>query len=598
MKTISHKTKELVLGQVINQNIQIGSDTGTVSGILFNNGKEHFPGIRFNKEFGWEYSLDGITWTCIDNARLSFEPIVVHSTDALNGMVVIQHNLGIKYLLGLDYSVMPDQIEFFDENTLRLYFNVSMPDEVVIWFNKSKQSMLYSLINLPKKLISYWSFDESPNETTVIDEMNKFNLSRIDSNCFPGCDGIVSGCWGRQADSAFGLTATEKITAEEYQDGFTFNCWYKLQSGNTGGWTQLVGINKDSNSIGSEGTSFGIHLSYGAPSRIHFAVSSNRTTLESDTIAVWSVDNSTDRWIMVTGVYDKSTKLAKLYVDGVLKSTGTLDKQQPSGYLTVIGNDWGQRGAILVDEFGFWGKVLTDSDITMLYNNGSGLALKYLIRGETIPIQAESTIPQNGLVFYAPLTDRSTTTPSGHLLSYKNVSNPSPIVKNGIQGLWWDGVTNERDIYIRASPLASLSDWSISFWELISSEKSDYTVFTLASSSSEYVMCLSSNSIYNGSNHTGFSGRPVPPETDTVGHIVITHSSGTFSIYVNGKFISSLEQTPKWNQTKELKLYLGERYGNQTGFSFCGMLSHFRIYNRILNDNEIQLLSKEFTPNQ
>ena len=93
----------------------------------------------------WEVSTDGTTWnTFAQEYSIPYEVINITSTELTNGVATIQHNLGVKYPLGLGFTVVPDGIEYADTNTLKLdYGSYALADfQAKVWFYNSKQSML------------------------------------------------------------------------------------------------------------------------------------------------------------------------------------------------------------------------------------------------------------------------------------------------------------------------------------------------------------------------------------------------------------------------------------------------------------------------
>lgn len=83
---------------------------------------EYIPPVK-----EWQYSNDGSNWFSIkpgeSSIDLSYELISITSSDLVDGIATIKHNLGKKYVLGLDYTVTPDNIEYTDENTLTLDYS-------------------------------------------------------------------------------------------------------------------------------------------------------------------------------------------------------------------------------------------------------------------------------------------------------------------------------------------------------------------------------------------------------------------------------------------------------------------------------------------
>lgn len=93
----------------------------------------------------WEVSADGITWNAFAQEwSIPYEVIDITSTALTNGVATITHNLGVKYPLGLGFTVVPDGIEYVDTNTLRLnYGSHALANfQAKVWFYNSKQSML------------------------------------------------------------------------------------------------------------------------------------------------------------------------------------------------------------------------------------------------------------------------------------------------------------------------------------------------------------------------------------------------------------------------------------------------------------------------
>lgn len=146
-QVISHNTRGLTIGGIIDQDqLEIGTSSGVTAGIFFDNGKENLPGIRYNKETSqWESSVDGSTWnTFAQEGVVPYEVIDITSTELTSGVATITHNLGVKYPIGLGFTIVPDGIEYVDTNTLKLdYSSFKFNDFYAqVWFYNSKQNML------------------------------------------------------------------------------------------------------------------------------------------------------------------------------------------------------------------------------------------------------------------------------------------------------------------------------------------------------------------------------------------------------------------------------------------------------------------------
>ena len=95
----------------------------------------------------WQYSLNGEAWLPIPQgvSGLTYTPIPITASNLdANGIVTITHNLGVKYPLGLDYTVTPDDIEYIDENTLKLDYgsHAAAGFTAEVWFMNSQPNMI------------------------------------------------------------------------------------------------------------------------------------------------------------------------------------------------------------------------------------------------------------------------------------------------------------------------------------------------------------------------------------------------------------------------------------------------------------------------
>lgn len=92
----------------------------------------------------WQYS-NGDSWVELGKtsgtSSVNGDPISFSSSDLLSGILTINHNLG-QYPIGIDYTIMPKDIIFVDENTLQFDYSDQESISGQIWFIGSKQNML------------------------------------------------------------------------------------------------------------------------------------------------------------------------------------------------------------------------------------------------------------------------------------------------------------------------------------------------------------------------------------------------------------------------------------------------------------------------
>ena len=88
---------------------------------------------------------------------------------------------------------------------------------------------------------------------------------------------------------------------------------------------------------------------------------------------------SINTWHHVVGTYDGTTM--KIYVDNDLKNSGTSFSGNVADSILYIGWDRGIAGRFLtgkIDEVGIWSRALNSTEVTELYNSGSGLAYPFV----------------------------------------------------------------------------------------------------------------------------------------------------------------------------------------------------------------------------
>ena len=108
-------------------------------------------------------------------------------------------------------------------------------------------------------------------------------------------------------------------------------------------------------------------------------------------ILITSAEGSLDQdvWHMATFTHDSASNTWRLYLDGTLAADSLpMPEGIGPGALTracpyAIGNrplgyNWGMPFSGSIDEIGFWNRVLSDEEISLLFNEGGGLSFEEL----------------------------------------------------------------------------------------------------------------------------------------------------------------------------------------------------------------------------
>lgn len=212
-------------------------------------------------------------------------------------------------------------------------------------------------------------------------------------------------------------------------------------------------------------------------------------------------------------------------------------------------------------------------------------------------------LPQNGLVFYAPLSASAATAVTGQTLTAYS-GNPSFTTYKGIPCAYFDGGDVIRagttDIPYSTSPI------SFSFWfNIASNPYSDTGIISLGKNYDGCLMAPLSNQ-----NGLGLSGHGPGYGMDNIAyityngtwhHIVAIFDTGSGGsrpgyIYVDGNLSAS--GTFYYNYfPDDPEFYIGSYWGDEVHLdNLTGYLAAVRIYNRKLSAQEITLLAQEFTP--
>ena len=207
-------------------------------------------------------------------------------------------------------------------------------------------------------LVSYWksdangSFPDAVGSHTGTIQGATYNASGKINGAYDYVtnDNVVtdiSSDWNGGTNNAFTISFWAYCNAWDVAQTFASNFQY-LGSGNSKGWT--------------------INLTNTDSGYVRFRIADVDTCRYATDIS--------GGWHYITGTYDGTN--ARLYVDGDLKDTDAVTHNIDSPHPLSFGaweNAVGGKGEYFngtLDEIGFWDRALTQTEITTLYNGGSG----------------------------------------------------------------------------------------------------------------------------------------------------------------------------------------------------------------------------------
>jgi hypothetical protein len=237
---------------------------------------------------------------------------------------------------------------------------------------------------LTDNLISYWKLNEQSG--TRYDETAS-NNDLTDNNTV----GYGTGKIGNAAD--FESTNSESLSIDDAaQTGldltgdFTFSLWVNFESHNYFGLISKYASAGDKRAYNLETV-----ITAGAIYRLNLAISSDGVTPVEKYVA-FAPNLAT--WYHIAVVYDASAGTADFYING------TAQTQQTGLPTSIYNNDQkfnigshngGQYMDGLIDEVGIWNRTLSSSEITSLYNGGSGFAYPFSTTTTVTPHLLAST---------------------------------------------------------------------------------------------------------------------------------------------------------------------------------------------------------------
>lgn len=218
-------------------------------------------------------------------------------------------------------------------------------------------------------LTSYWRMETG---TTVVD---------YGSNHFNGTSSNVSWVAGKKNNGAAFTSSNAKIVladANKYNfertDSFSFSLWVKRISLQNPAFL----FQKQQVSLSYRGYGMSITLVGGTGRHEVIFQLFNSTTVQLQVRSNQSLTSTTD-WYHIALTYNGTSNAsgAKIYVNGVCDNYiyyNTLTNTTKNTTPLIIGNfETPTTNNTIIDEVGLWNRVLTQAEVTALYNSGNGL---------------------------------------------------------------------------------------------------------------------------------------------------------------------------------------------------------------------------------
>lgn len=225
---------------------------------------------------------------------------------------------------------------------------------------------------LTDSLISYWSLDEASGN--ALDAHGSNDLT--DNNTVGSATGKINGARDFESSNSEYFARADNSDLSTGDIDFTFACWVQLESKPGSRMTIAA---KMADGTPANNSEWGVFWSNTAD-RFQTIVSDG-----SSGFVALSANNfgapSTAAWYFVVAWHDSSANTLNIQVnngtvDSVSYSSGLINSTAAFHLGRITAAD-GQYWDGLIDEAGFWKRVLTSDERTSLYNSGNGLAYPF-----------------------------------------------------------------------------------------------------------------------------------------------------------------------------------------------------------------------------
>ncbi len=228
---------------------------------------------------------------------------------------------------------------------------------------------------LVDNLVSYWPLDEASG--TRADSHGSNDLA--DNNTVLSATGKISDAADFELANSEYLNITDASQSGlDFTSDFSFSCWVKPESQHDGAMWYKWG--------GSQAAYGFLYLNIAGTYKLRF--NGYATGGGSNIPFDWTQTLSNSTWYHIVFRFDATghpsgSGTAEVFVDG--SSIGTVTNGSYTGSSNTTGAfsisslgsgiQWYWDG--LIDEMGCWSRLLTDQEITDLYNGGAGLAYPF-----------------------------------------------------------------------------------------------------------------------------------------------------------------------------------------------------------------------------
>lgn len=229
-------------------------------------------------------------------------------------------------------------------------------------------------------LVSYWKLDETSDGSGAVTREDIHSTNDLtDINTTPSATGKINNGADLEASSSEYLRITDASQSGlDLTGNFSFSVWINLESIPSSGGAYPFISKRDSTT-----RQYMFRLDNVASVRKLFLFTGDGGGSNEEGVSVdW--EPSTATWYHVAVTFNASDLSTRFYVNGAQQgTTQTLTRTAGDGTaIFALGTVFSGGSPVvffdgILDEVGVWSKVLSDAEVTSLYNGGSGLAYPF-----------------------------------------------------------------------------------------------------------------------------------------------------------------------------------------------------------------------------
>lgn len=254
-------------------------------------------------------------------------------------------------------------------------FNSQVTQHYPLFIDHHDALAFKSLINTPSSILTnivgYWHLDGASGATRIDSGGNGLHLADVNTP--------VADTTGQIATAPdFNASTSEKLRHADdalldITADLTISCWVKLNDKSA----QRVFVSKWNNA--DTGRSYKLFYGAGAD-RFHFAVTSDGTTTTQTTVNADTLGSpSTGTWYFIVARHDDTSGEISISVNAGTADTAAHASGIFSGNSALnVGLDENNVNPMdgQIDEVAIWSRLLTDAEVTTVYNGGTGIVLE------------------------------------------------------------------------------------------------------------------------------------------------------------------------------------------------------------------------------